>query len=457
VALAGYGTKFTAWALRSKLSASVIRRERFVYGWAAASQPFSDFYGIQWNLATGAMAATESAGLDWLHSTGHVTVEVRFGSQGHPSGGLRFGAQLYSALAAPSSTGSLAATESGSDTFAGAGAVVVTGSATLGDSADTLAAAGTVPVSGALSVTEAGSDTLAGSGAVAVAGSLASAESGSDALSVIGAVAVTGSMSTSETGLDSLAASGIVFSGGLLAAIELGSDALSSGGSVAVTGSLAWTESGPDVLASTGVVPIAGTIAATETSADQLAGLGGVAIVGALAVQEAGNDSLEASGSPSYAGDMAAVEQGADSFAAIYGLPELFGSFNVIEAADRFRARGSTLSTSDGSYMLRELIFIGRNNVAQIRIGQNKTAIDFGGVTRMVLVLQGSNVRVDSAIDNEAIEWDNSGTIRLRLGAYPIKPSRYWASIIGFDPEHDDGQLIVDADDAQLQLWCVNS
>lgn len=91
-------------------------------------------------------------------------------------------------------TGTLAATESGNDTFA---------------------ASGTVLIEGALAATETGNDTFSASGKVLIQGSLAATETGNDtfaAVGVVSATGVTGTMAATETGDDTFAATGEVIS-----------------------------------------------------------------------------------------------------------------------------------------------------------------------------------------------------------------------------------------------------
>jgi hypothetical protein len=87
-------------------------------------------------------------------------------------------------------SGSLAATESGSDTFAAAGQLGVIGSLAATESGpDTFAASGQLGVIGTLAATESGPDVFAASGIVPqVYGTLAASESGSDTFAAAGTV-----------------------------------------------------------------------------------------------------------------------------------------------------------------------------------------------------------------------------------------------------------------------------
>jgi hypothetical protein len=95
-------------------------------------------------------------------------------------------------------------------------------------------AQGTAGVTGNLAATESGADTAALAGVVLVQGSVAAQETGSDTLSCEGVVRVQGDLAAQETGADTFAATGTVGSviTGTLAATESGSDTFSATGSL---------------------------------------------------------------------------------------------------------------------------------------------------------------------------------------------------------------------------------
>lgn len=199
-------------------------------------------------------------------------------------------------------TGTLAATETGSDTLASTGDVVVQGTlAATETGSDTLASTGDVVVQGALSAVETGADALASTGTVLVQGSLSATEIGSDTLASSGTVGnvVTGMLSAAETGSDTATISGKVIVHGALSATETGSDALSSTGNVFVQGTLAAAESGSDTIVSTGKLIVTGVLNATETGSDTLVADGFVTTgpaTGDLNAQESGQDTVFAYG-----------------------------------------------------------------------------------------------------------------------------------------------------------------
>jgi len=103
-------------------------------------------------------------------------------------------------------TGSLAATETGSDTFTSSGKVIVKGSLSVSETGtDTLSATGKVIIQGSLSVVETGTDSFSASGKVIVQGSLQATEVGLDTADFTGVVtpsSITGTMAANEEGLD---------------------------------------------------------------------------------------------------------------------------------------------------------------------------------------------------------------------------------------------------------------
>ena len=212
----------------------------------------------------------------------------------------------------------MSVTETGTETFAASGTVLVEGSLAASETGDdTFSATGTVSnsgVSGSLAVTEVGSDTFASTGSVLVEGSLSVSETGSDTFASNGSVLVEGNLSATEA-IDTFSATGTVSTNtvtGVLSASESGSDEFASSGLVLVYGNLAANEAGDDVFASTGNVVITGSFGATE-EADVLGSYavdgyvvegytkdgweGLVLVQGGLSVSESGNDTFAAESS----------------------------------------------------------------------------------------------------------------------------------------------------------------
>lgn len=100
---------------------------------------------------------------------------------------------------------------------------------------------------------------------------------------------------------------------GTLSATETGADTCVSDGDVIVQGSLAATESGSDIAALTGDVIVQGTVAATETGSDTAASTGDVIVQGSLSATESGSDTSTTSGKVIVQGSLAATESGSDT------------------------------------------------------------------------------------------------------------------------------------------------
>lgn len=198
-------------------------------------------------------------------------------------------------------TGTMSVSETGADTFASTGKVVVKGSlASTESNSDSFSSTGKVIVKGSLSASETGADTFAATGKLVspIVGTLSATESGSDSFSSTGKVVVKGTLSASETGSDSFTSSGKVIVKGSLSSSETDSDTFSATGSASntITGSVSATETGVDLLSASGQVKILGSLSASESDSDTFSSLGKVIINGALDASESGSDSFEASG-----------------------------------------------------------------------------------------------------------------------------------------------------------------
>ena len=215
------------------------------------------------------------------------------------------------------STGTLDASESGTDTAAITGAVLVDGALAATESgADVAALAGTVLIDGALAATESGADVAALAGDVLVSGAMAAQEAGSDTAAATGSVLVAGALAATEAGADTVAATGAVLVTGAMAATESGADTLSiigEGVAASATGTLAAQESGADSFAGTGTVRVAGALAVVESGADSCDASGTVRVLGSFDILESGHDTLSGAGQIRISGSLAAIETGSDT------------------------------------------------------------------------------------------------------------------------------------------------
>lgn len=230
-------------------------------------------------------------------------------------------AQTFAIPAAASgSTGTLAATESGSDTAALAGDVLVEGSLAATESgSDVAALAGDVYVSGTLAATESGSDVAAieGTALIVSTGTLDATESGADTAEIVGVVLAQGTLAANDSGEDTAAITGVVLVSGTLDATEAGSDTAVIAAVALVQGSLDATESGSDTAAIEGSLAVisTGSLAATESGSDTATFAGVAPVSGALAATEAANDSAAVSGVVLVTGALDATETGSDTAA----------------------------------------------------------------------------------------------------------------------------------------------
>lgn len=322
----------------------------------------------------------------------------------------------------PTITGTMAATETGADTFAATGSVAfptITGTlAAVETGADTLAATGTVAfptITGTLAATETGEDAAAFTGNVLVTGSLTATESGSDVLAATGTVAfqtISGNLAATETGADAFAGSGVVVVRGALAATEDGADTLTATGAVIVAGTLEAAEIGSDVLSASGTVAfptITGTLAATETGTDSLTSVGQVIVAGALATTESGADTLAAFGAVAVDGALAAVETGADTFEAtgIVAFPSITGTMAAAEfGADAMAAAGvvivagtmAAVETGSDSLVAVGVVPVAGVATSSLTIGVAATMENTSAVTAVITILQGVEATATSAV-----------------------------------------------------------
>jgi hypothetical protein len=184
---------------------------------------------------------------------------------------------------------------------AGSYTIRISGAPTTGGSYTVLSATRAITVSaaaiaGTMAATETGSDTASSSGAVAVSGAFSASEAGLDVLAGAGALAVGGGLAAAEVGADTFAGTiGQPAIVGVFDAIEAGSDAASISGALAVGGALAGAESGSDAFVGSGGSALAsatGTLVAAEIGGDAILFGGGVSVAGLLLGLEIGEDSI---------------------------------------------------------------------------------------------------------------------------------------------------------------------
>lgn len=354
----------------------------------------------------GTLAASEEAAPDAFASTGHssltdtmqaiespepdtfvaagkvIEASLRFGSQDHPAGGLRFGAQAWGALG-PS--GPLEASESGSDAVAAVGwlegsdysfaafdvlaSFVNYGSESLGAAIDGTLDTGykvMLPVAGPGGIAFEWETNAFGNpslrlanltGATVLAevpwyvwdgtawtaatfdvsdamqGAVFMVETGADKFIGNGANTAYGDAALAETETDFFAVVGSVRVAGAAAATEEGADTFEASGAPGYAGDAVLFEEDADTLAVAGAVVVAGDLAAAEAAAaDTFASTGQRAVGGDLTASEAGADTFAAAGRLSSTGTLAAVEADTPDVAAAAGAVLVRGAAALIEA-----------------------------------------------------------------------------------------------------------------------------
>jgi hypothetical protein len=195
-------------------------------------------------------------------------------------------------------TATLAATETGSDTFIGSGAV------------------SWPSLSGALAATETGADIASGFAQVGVSGTLSAQETGQDTAAVSASAFVFTTLATTETGSDTASGVAGVTVSAALSASETGADGFSGAVVVSITASVAATETGDDTGAATASVSVSGVLSVAEAGSDTTSVSAAVSVSGVLSVAEAGSDTTSVSAAVSVSGAMDATETGSDIFSA---------------------------------------------------------------------------------------------------------------------------------------------
>lgn len=212
---------------------------------------------------------------DWNDVRLRFTTSASGGTTANRRGGAVSWAELEAPDAQSGVSGSMAATESGDDTFSATG--------TVSDPA----------VTGTMAATESGSDTASAGGSVAISGSLSAAEAGSDISSATGQIALTGNLAGSEAGSDGASASGSVGVSGSLVANEVGEDSFAGSGSVEggdISGSMNASEAGDDTASFSGMALLFALLDAAETESDTAECFAEALVSGTLAGDDPGPD-----------------------------------------------------------------------------------------------------------------------------------------------------------------------
>lgn len=292
--------------------------------------------------ATGTLSATE-AGSDTAALSGQIIVQGTLSVS-------ESGSDTISSTGKVVVSGTLSVSETGSDTASGTGSLLVQGTLSVAESgSDTAALSGAVPISGAIAATEPSSDTAYMPGGVLIAGAMAASEAGSDVAAFAGGVVAQGDLTASEIGSDTFSGSGGSIASGDLDADEAGSDTAAASGAVLIKGAASASEGGPDALAATGSILIKGDLVVSEVGSDTAAAIGQLIIQGVAAALESGSDALAATGSIQIVGTISAQESGSDTFSGS-GSNSVGGNLDAQETgADTAVSSGKVLVSGSGN------------------------------------------------------------------------------------------------------------
>lgn len=198
--------------------------------------------------------------------------------------------QVVKTATASGITGTASITEAG-DTVAAASTVALAAAAGIAEASDTVASTATLAIAGAASITEAG-DTASSASTLAIAAALAATEAG-DTSTAAGAIALSAAASITEAS-DTSAASAALAIVANAAITEAGDTISASGvGVVTTTGTASITEA-DDTAASVATLKIAGVSAVTEAG-DTSSSAAALAIKGQLAAND-NDDTVSATG-----------------------------------------------------------------------------------------------------------------------------------------------------------------
>jgi len=90
--------------------------------------------------------------------------------------------------------------------------------------------------------------------------------------------------------------------------------------------------------------------------------------------------------------------------------------------------------------MIKEIVYIGRDNSIDLQLISDGVAVDLAGVTKMHLKAADGAFLVDSAVTPQCFDWTaGDGTVIISLGDQDIPPLSYTCYLIVFDVVNTDG------------------
>jgi len=88
---------------------------------------------------------------------------------------------------------------------------------------------------------------------------------------------------------------------------------------------------------------------------------------------------------------------------------------------------------------MREIVYLNRDNVIDLQLQADGSAVDLTPVTRMTLTLDGTTT-IDSQTSPGAFDWSGgNGVVVLALGGESIGPGRYAAELAVYDAVNTQG------------------
>lgn len=262
-------------------------------------------------------------------------------------------------------------------------------------------------ITGSLAVTETGTDTFSGvSGAASpIVGNMASSETGTDTAIVSGKALIKGSLLQTETGTDTTTVSGKTLVKGTLSRSETGTDTFAGTSSAPAgrTGTLAAAETGNDVAVIVAKNIVRGSLARSETGTDTATIAAKLVTKATFAVTELGSDFAFATGKAIIRGSLSRSESVDTS--SISGKVLVKGAFNSSENSDTTLITGKVLVRSSA-----QLVETGLDSaiaIAKLRVKGGlvsaESGVDTAFVVAKLIVRGNSNNIIDFSYESRGI------------------------------------------------------
>lgn len=106
---------------------------------------------------------------------------------------------------------------------------------------------------------------------------------------------------------------------------------------------------------------------------------------------------------------------------------------------------------------MKEVVYKGRDNPNTVIVKMDGSAMDFAAVTRMVCEFKGTDVVADTSEDSSLIDWSQGGgVIVFNLNDLAVPAGLRAATLIVYDPNHQDGQTIIHEAETLLTFHFVD-